>query len=141
MATKRILKLTNTEAIVKVDGTVGTATIDLQTDLLHPFESLDGAVQTVAISMLVVSGKPTGVVTITRNGVVLYNLSVDACAVVDMQSLGPIYDATEGTSDIVVGLTVVDCEVIMKLRKISGYMTRYNATGTGVYENPGAPNT
>jgi len=138
MATnKRILKLTNTEAIIKIDGDVGSATIDLQTDLLGPYETLiQDENQVVAITMMVVSGVPQGVVKISRNSILLYHLSVDACAVIDMQALGPFSDATLGTHDIVVETTVQKCELIIKLRKISGYFTRINPTGGGVYNNP-----
>jgi len=138
---KRMLKLTNTEAIIKIDGNVGNTTIDLDVDLRGPFENISETTPpSVSISMMVVSGKPTGVISISRNNEVLYNLSVDSCAVVDLQSLGPLSDTTWSTYDIVVDLTAADCEVILKLRKLAGYLTRYNATGTGVYENPGAPN-
>lgn len=132
---KRVLKLTNTEAILKFDGGVDTYTIDLQTDLLGANEVLDGT-QAVNITMMVVSGAPTGVVTITRNSVILYHLSVDACAVIDMQALGPVSDNTLNTYDIVVANTVAAAEVIIKLRKVAGYKTKIQPETYGVYDDP-----
>lgn len=68
---KTVLKLTETAAVVKVVGT-GATTIELATDLLSSTQIVSGS-PTVAIGYLQWSS--AGALTITRNGVTLYELA------------------------------------------------------------------
>lgn len=138
-ANVRFLKVTNTEAIVKIDGASGDSGVIALSGLVGTHEIFDDQTdQTVNINMMVVSGKPGGVVTVARSGVDLYNLSVDACAVIDLQALGPISDPTLNTQDINVTIGVAPSEVIIKLRKLGGYKTKHIETVMGVYTTPDA---
>jgi len=137
MATKRILKLTNTEAIIKIDGSIGTVTIDLDVDLVGANEVAPvGSVPTVNIVSMFATGDTSGLVTITRNGEVLYNLSTNTVAKVDLQDLGGLTDPTNNTYDIDVTTSGADCQLIIKLRKISGYKTKIQTEQYSVYDDP-----
>lgn len=133
MATKRILKLTNTEAIVKVDGAVGTVTIDLDVDLKLATEEISGT-PTVNISVLKASGKPTSVLSVARNSVNLWDLQADAAENINLLEIGGVTDATNNTSDIAVTVGTAEGQLILKLRKVSGYKTLIRTEQTGIQE-------
>jgi hypothetical protein len=122
MPTKRILRLTNTEALVKVDGTVGSVTIDLQTDLKLATEELVGN-QQVNIVLMQVAGKTNSVLSVARNGVNLWDLQAGSALCVNLLDIGGASDSTENTSDIVVTSSGAEGQLILKLRKVSGYKT------------------
>jgi len=126
MANKRILKLNNYEAVIKVDGTVGPVTINLATDLLADNEVLDGTPPTVNIISLLSSGLPNGIITIARNGVTVNGLSTDTISVVDLFNFGGVSDTVNNTHDIVVTTSVAECQLYIKLRKVSGYKPGVN---------------
>lgn len=133
MATKRILRLTNTEALVKVDGTVGSVTIDLQTDLKLPTEELVGT-QKVNIVVMQSSGKPNSVLSVSRNGVNLWDLQANAAQGLNLLEIGGATDATENSSDIVVTSAAAEGQLILKLRKVEGYKTLIRTEQTGIQE-------
>lgn len=129
MATKRILRLTNTEAIVKVDGPVGAVTVDLATDLKLTTEDI--TTPSVNIVAMAVTGRPGAYATITRNGVELWDLQADAGVNLNLLDIGGITDSINNTSDIVVTTSGAECQLLLKLRKISGYQTKIRITETG----------
>jgi hypothetical protein len=131
MATKRILKLTNTEAVIKVDGTVGTVTIDLDEDLKLATEEISGT-PTVSILQMQVSGKPGGVASIVRNGVNLWDLQANTAEMVDLLAVGGVADATNATHDVVVTTATAECQLLIKLRKNSGFRTLIRPEQTGL---------
>lgn len=133
MATKRILRLTNTEALVKVDGTVGSVTIDLQTDLKLATEELSGT-QRVNIVVMQSSGKPNSVLSLSRNGVNLWDLQANAAQGLNLLEIGGATDATENDSDIVVTSSGAEGQLILKLRKVSGYKTLIRTEQSGIQE-------
>ena len=133
MATKRILRLTNTEAIVKVDGAVGSVTIDLQTDLKLVTEELSGT-QRVNIVVMQSSGKLNSVLSVARNGVNLWDLQANAAQGVNLLEIGGASDATENSSDIVVTSSVAEGQLILKLRKVEGYKTLIRTEQSGIQE-------
>jgi hypothetical protein len=133
MATKRILRLTNTEALVKVDGTVGSVTIDLQTDLKLETEELVGD-QKVNIVLMQVAGKTNSVLSVARNGVNLWDLQAGSALCVNLLDIGGASDSTENTSDIVVTSSGAEGQLILKLRKVSGYKTLIRTEQTGNQE-------
>lgn len=120
MATTRILKLTNTEAIVKVYGAVGSATVDLDVDLKLANETIVGTPE-VNIVALHATGGYTGLVTVTRNSDQLYAMSTEASSPVELLEIGGASDSTNNTSDIVIATSGAESQLLLKLRKISGY--------------------
>lgn len=133
MATKRVLRLTNTEAVIKVDGTVGSVTIDLQTDLKLATEELVGT-QRVNIVVMQSSGKPNSVISVARNGVNLWDLQANAAQGLNLLEIGGVSDSTENDSDIVVTSAGAEGQLILKLRKVSGYKTLIRTEQTGIQE-------
>jgi hypothetical protein len=131
MATKRILKLTNTEAIIKVDGTVGTVTIDLDVDLRLATEEIVGT-PNVSILQMQVSGKPNGVASIVRNGVNLWDLQANTAEMVDLLAFGGVADNTNATHDVAVTTATAECQLLIKLRKNSGFRTLIRPEQTGL---------
>ena len=122
--TKTIMKNTQQEAVVKIAGTAGSATIDLQTDILATPQALDGATQTVSIVGVMWSGETLGKVQLTRNSVVVKTMMADAADYHDYSGQDMIPESTEGTSDIVVTISGAQAECWLKLRKVSGYKSK-----------------
>lgn len=130
MATKRILKLTNTEAIVKIDGDVGSVTIDLDVDLKLATEDIVGT-PAVNILTMQVSGKVGGVASITRNSETLWDLSSNTGEIIDLNNIGGISDSTHNTSDIVVTTSGAETQLLLKLRKVAGFKSKIRPAETG----------
>ena len=130
MATKRILKLTNTEAIVKIDGEPGTVTIDLDVDLKLSSEDIVGTPRVNIITMQV-SGKPSSVLSVARNSENLWDLQANTTGLVDLNNIGGISDPTNNTSDIVVTSSTAEGQLLLRLRKVSGYVTKIRPAETG----------
>lgn len=130
MATKRILKLTNTEAIVKIDGAPGTVTIDLDVDLKLSSEDIVGT-PIVNIITMQVSGKPNSVLSVARNSENLWDLQANTAELVDLNNIGGISDPTNNTSDIVVTSSTAEGQLLLRLRKVSGYVTKIRPAETG----------
>lgn len=130
MATKRILKLTNTEAIVKIDGEPGTVTIDLDVDLKLSSEDIVGTPRVNIITMQA-SGKPNSVLSVARNSENLWDLQANTAELVDLNNIGGISDSTNNTSDIVVTSSTAEGQLLLRLRKVSGYVTKIRPAETG----------
>lgn len=120
MATKRILRLTGQEALVKVDGTVGSVTIDLETDLLLPTEVINGTVKANIIT-LYCTGKPGAIANISRDGTSLWDVQAAPFTELDMLNLGGASDDTLNSANLTITTTGADCQVLVKLRKVAGY--------------------
>jgi hypothetical protein len=131
MATKRILKLTNTEAIIKVDGTVGTVTIDLDVDLRLATEEISGT-PSVSIVQMQVAGKAGGLASVARNSVNLWDLQANTAEMVDLLGFGGVTDNTNSTHDIVVTTATAETQLLIKLRKNSGFRTLIRPEQTGL---------
>ena len=135
--TKTLLKLTETEAVVKVAGSTGSTTIDLQTDILDPNQATSGATQTVTITGVRWNGDLSNTLAINRNSVRVMTLVTDTADTVlfDGQELPP--ENTEATSDIEVVQTGSGyVELYLKLRKVSGYAPKIETAQFGVYDDP-----
>lgn len=126
MANKRILKLTNAEAIIKIDGPVGTVTIDLDVDLVGDNEVVDNPV--VNFVSLLSAGEPAGAISLTRNAEVLYSVTTGTISKIDLQD-ERITDGTNNTFDLVVTTSGAECQCIIRLRKVSGYKTTVEVNG------------
>ena len=133
---KTILKNSEQEAVVKVQGTAGNATIDLSVDLLRSNQALDGDTQSVSISGLQWSGATDGIISITRNSVVVATLQTTAAGALEMNGQMMIPDSTESTSDIVVTISGAQSELWMRLKKNSGYKTKVEPATYGAYDDP-----
>jgi hypothetical protein len=134
--TKSVLRLTQTEAVVKIAGNGGSATVDLQTDLLASTEALASGNQTVTITAVRHGGENSNTLTITRNGVRVLTLPTETADYIafDGQELPP--ENTESTSDIVVAQTGTGyVELYLKLRKVSGYDTKIETGAFGIKDD------
>lgn len=129
MATKRILKLTNQEAIVKVDGAIGTVSIDLATDLKLATEDI--TTPTVNIVQMFCSGQPNAVMSVARNSVNLWDLQANASSTLNLLEMGGASDSTNNTSNVDVTIAGAEGQIILKLRKVSGYQTKIRSAETG----------
>lgn len=137
--TKTLLKLTETEAVIKVAGAAGTTTIDLQTDILDPNQATSGDTQTVNITAVRWNGELSNLIAVDRNSVRVLTLPTDAADTVmfDGQELPP--ENTQNTSDIVITQTGTGyVELYLKLRKVSGYAPKVETAQFSVYDNPNA---
>lgn len=133
--TKTVLKNTNQESVVKVAGTAAAATIDLSVDLLASTQALDGATQTVNIIGLVWTGATDGIITITRNSVVIATLQANAAGMLYFDGQSMIPDTIQNTSDIVVTISGAQAECWLRLRKVGGFATKVETAVFGSYDN------
>ena len=124
MATaKTVLKKTDLEAIVKVAGTGAAETIDLAADLLPSSQALTvSGTPTVNIVGVQWTGASGGVITITRNSVVVMTLQANATNnYLDFSGQNICPDTVGNTYNIVVTISGAQAECWLKLRKVSGY--------------------
>ena len=133
--TKTVLKNINQESVVKVAGTAAAATIDLSVDLLASTQALDGATQTVNIIGLVWTGATDGIITITRNNVVITTLQANAAGMLYFDGQSMIPDTIQNTSDIVVTISGAQAECWLRLRKVGGFATKVETAVFGSYDN------
>ena len=135
---KTILKKTHQEAIVKVAGAGATGTIDLSADIVAVGQALDGDTQKVAITGVTWTGASGGIVTITRNSVIIMTLQADAAGTLEFGGQSMIPDNIQETYDIAVAVSGAQAECWLKLRKISGYKTTIEPEQFGPYDDPEA---
>ena len=126
---KRIMKLTETLATVKIDGT-GTETITLNADLLSPTQELADT-QHVGIQFL--QWTTGGNIAISRGGVNLYTLF--GGSVFDLSGHGGMLDTEQSDQNITVTITG-NGTILMNLRKMSGYNSKIEPWAFGQYDNP-----
>lgn len=133
---KTIVRKVHQEAVVKVAGTAAAATIDLATDLVAAGQVATEGSQSVSIVGVSWSGAADGVITITRNSVVIMTLQSNSTNTLlfDGQTMPP--DAINSTHNIVVTISGAQCECWLKLRKLSGYQTTVEPEQFGPYDNP-----
>lgn len=137
--TKSVLKMTETETVVKVSGAGGTATIDIQTDLLDPNQAVSGDTQTVTITGVRWGGENGNALTISRNDVRVLTLPTEQADFIafDGQELPP--ENTQSTYDIAVSQTGTGyVELYLKLRKVSGYAPKVETAQFSIYDNVNA---
>lgn len=130
-----ILKKTHQEVTVKVAGTGAASTVALA-DLVATGQALDGATQTVNIIGATWTGAADGVITITRNSVVIMTLQANAAGMLYFDGQSMVPDSIQNTSDIVITVSGAQAEVWLKLRKVSGYKTTIEPEQFGPYDNP-----
>jgi hypothetical protein len=135
--TKTILKNHNQAAIVKVGGTDGSATIDLQTDLLAATQALDGATQTVNIASVTVTGLLGSAITITRGGVPVLAFAPENSAKIQFNESGFV-DTQNNTDDLVVTVSGAEAHVVLVLHKSGGYASKVETATYSIYDNVNA---
>lgn len=137
--TKTILKLTERDAVVKVAGTAGSATIDLQTDLKRSNEVLaEGKTQKVSIFGVQWTGTVDAVVSIVRNSVTIMTLNCGAAGALEMTGQMMVPDHIEQESDLDVTVTGTQAEVWLRLRKEDGYQSMIETSEFSQYDNVNA---
>ena len=137
--TKTILKLTERDAVVKVAGTAGSATIDLQTDLKRSNEVLaEGKTQKVSIFGVQWTGTVDAVVSIVRNSVTIMTLNCSAAGALEMTGQMMVPDNVEEASDLEVTVTGTQAEVWLRLRKEDGYKSMIETSEFSQYDNVNA---
>lgn len=122
--TKTVLKQTHQETVVKVSGTDGSATIELDTDLIFAQQEVDGSTQVVNIIGVMWSGADAGQVQITRGGSVVKTMLAATADYHDYSGQDMCPESTNNTADIVVTISGAQAECWLKLRKVSGYKSR-----------------
>ena len=127
---KKIMKLTETLATVKITGT-GTETITLNSDLLSPTQELADT-QHVGIQFL--QWTTGGNITIARNSVTIFEL-YGATGIFDLSGYNGMLDTQNSTNDITVTITGGGT-LLMNLRKMSGYNSKIEPWAFGQYDNP-----
>lgn len=133
--TKTILKNVNQETVVKVAGVGGEVAIDLSTDLVASTQVVEGDNQTVNIVGLVWTGAANGIITITRNNVIVTTLQANAAGALDFAGQQMIPETTNNTSDIVVAISEAQAECWLRVRKVSGYATKVETATYGAYDD------
>ena len=132
---KTVLKNVNQETVVKVAGTAASATINLSTDIVAASQEIDGSTQTVNIIGLVWTGATDGIITVTRNNVVIATLQANAAGALEFGGQAMIPETINNTSDIVVTISGAQSECWLRLRKVSGYKTKVEYSTYGAYED------
>lgn len=134
---KTVLKKTQTEAVVKVEGTAAAATIDLDVDLVAATELAGTAgTQLVNITSVQWSGASGGVVTITRGANTIMTLQANAAGELDFGGQMMISDSVNNNQDIVVTMSGAQAECWLRLRKAAGYNTKVQPEQYGIYDDP-----
>lgn len=133
--TASYLKLTESDAVVKVAGNGGDITISLA-DLVPSTQVAVGDTLVVNIIGVRWNGELSNTVLISRNDVRVLTLPTETADTInfDGQELPP--ENTEYSSDIVVeqvGTGYV--ELYLKLRKVAGYMSKVEYAEYGAYDD------
>jgi hypothetical protein len=132
---KTVLKNTNQESVVKVAGTDAASTITLGTDLVASTQATAGETQTVNIVGLVWTGATNGIISITRNNVVVATLQANAAGALDFSGQVMIPETVNNTHNIVVTISGAQAECWLRLRKVSGYATKVETAVFGAYDD------
>lgn len=133
--TKTLMKLTERDAVVKVAGSAGSTTVQLTTELKCDNEFIDGTPR-VSICGVQWTGSTDSAITIVRNGVKIMTLNCGASGALEMNGQMMIPDDIEADANITVNITGDAAELWMRLRKISGYTSGYEAAVYGQYDDP-----
>lgn len=133
--TKTVLKNTNNETIIKIAGTDGGATIDLQTDCLASTQALSGATQTVNIAGCQWVGLPNAVISIARNSTTVLSLPGGGADSIEFAAGQGFVDTIQNTSDIIVTISGAEAQLYLTLRKVGGYATKVETAVYGAYDD------
>ena len=129
--TPSVLKLNDTEAVVRVHGSDDAGTIDIST-LIPATQALDGATQTVNINRIEWAGTAASTVTIERGSSTV--LVVDSTGSDSLEFAAGFAETTGNTDDITV-TTTGTVTVWLTLRKVSGYANKIETAQFGSYDD------
>lgn len=120
--TKTIIKLSNTEAVIRISGIAGdTATIILDSDLLLPLEYLNNDPIKVNIGAVYCTGVSGGYASIIRNSVTIMDVACKSLNPINMMGEPFVPDSINNTSNIVVNISGQPAQVYIYLKKVSGF--------------------
>jgi hypothetical protein len=132
--TKTVLKKTHQEAIVKVSGTAGSATIDISADLLSHNQALSGDTVKVDIVGAMVGGLLTNAITVTRNAVPILAFAGENNGTFDFEGQG-FRDTIQNDQNIVVNIAGAEGHIYLTLRKVAGFNTTVETGAFGSYDD------
>lgn len=130
--TKRIMKLTETSAVVKITGS-SPETIDLSVDLLSPTQELDpdnDPKVTITFAQWTTGEK----ILVERDGDEIFELHPNT-GIFDFGGYGGFSEDTNATDDIDVTITGGGV-LYLTLRKEKGYLSKIEPEYFGQYDNP-----
>lgn len=131
---KRVIKQTETSAVIKVTGTNVTETFTLATELLSPTMVVSGTPDVnITFAQWNISPGASDTITVRRNGVAILNLFQNA-GELDMGGNGGYADDTNSTHDIQVQI-VGTGDIYLTLRKAGGYKSKVEPEFYGQYDN------
>ena len=136
---KSFLKISDSEAVIKITGVAGdTDTITLDTDLLHgETQRPDDAIPpTVDITGMAWTGAVNGVIQIERNSEIIATLQAGAAGYLEFTGQYMTPDTTNNTYDIVVNITGGQSELWLRVRKVAGYKSTIEDGWYGSYDDP-----
>ena len=120
--TKTIIKLSNTEAVIRISGVAGdTATIILDSDLLLPLEYLNNDPIQVNIGAVYCAGVKGGYASLIRNNLTILNVANKSLEPTHLLGEPFVPDSINNTSNIVVTITGQQSQVYIYLKKVSGF--------------------
>lgn len=132
--TKTIIKRTHQEAIVKVGGTDGNATINISTDLLSHNQQLSGDTVRVDIVGCMTTGMLGNGITVTRNNVPVLAFAGENSTIFDFEGQG-FRDETQNDKNIVVTISGAEGHVYLTLRKVAGFNSTVETGRFGSYDD------
>lgn len=132
--TKRVIKQTETSAVIKVTGTNVTETFTLATDLLSPTMVVSGTPDVnITFALWNISPGAGDTIKVTRGGASVLNFFQNA-GEMDLGGNGGFSDDTESTSDIQVQI-IGTGDLYLTLRKVGGYKSKVETEVYGQYDN------
>lgn len=127
---KSILKLTETQAVVKISGS-GTETITMA-DLMSPTQVASGGAYSVGINFIQWTVGTSA--TIVRNSVTIFELFTNTGSF-DLSGYGGCTDYTQADQPIAITITGGGTLLII-LRKEAGFRSKIEPEYFGPYDNP-----
>lgn len=128
------MKLTERDAVVKFAGSAGSSILTLSTELKCANEFINGSPR-VSICGVQWTGSTDSTIVIVRSGVTIMTLNCGASGALEMNGQMMIPDDIEANNNITVNITGDAAELWMRLRKISGYQSGYEAAVYGQYDD------
>jgi len=127
------LKKTKKDVVVKIAGTTGLTSIDLN-DLICDNEVVEG---TPVVNMIGISwtGSNNTEITISRNSQILLTLPSTGSQYLNFSGDNFTPDINNNTQNFSINMTGTQGQVWLRLRKVSGYTT-INNNGVDAYNSP-----
>jgi hypothetical protein len=135
--TKTILKNTHQEAVVKISGTAGSATIDISVDLLNAKQALNGSTVRVDIIDCIVTGLLGSGITVVRNSVPILAFAPENSLKLNFEGEG-FRENIQNNANIVVTISGAEAHIYLVLRKVTGFASMIETAQFGSYDNESA---